>query len=98
MEWDLFAKDMFAGTISGIGNCLSGYVFDTVKVRMQMNPSLTMMNTLKDIVRNEGFLQLFSGIYYPLVTVPLINAIVFSSYELFKKITNKKELSFLNGI
>jgi hypothetical protein len=36
--------------------------------------------------------------YYPLLTVPIINAIVFSSYELFKKITNKTELSLLNGI
>ncbi len=98
MEWGHFARDMVCGTLSGIGNCLSGYVFDTLKVRMQMDPSLAMMQSLKDIIRNEGFMHLFNGIYYPLLTVPLINAVVFSSYELFKKITKKQELSLSNGI
>lgn len=43
-------------------------------------------------------MHLFNGIYYPLITVPIVNAIIFSSYELYKKITNKQELSFINGI
>ena len=93
-----FTEDMICGSISGVGNCLSGYLFDTLKVRMQMDHSLTMTTSLKNIIKHEGFPQLFSGIYYPLVTVPLINAIVFSSYELAKKISNKKELSFWNGV
>jgi hypothetical protein len=33
--------------------------------------------------------MLFSGIYYPLVTIPLANAVSFSSYELYKNITKK---------
>jgi hypothetical protein len=28
--------DFINGSISGIGNCLSGYIFDTLKVRMQL--------------------------------------------------------------
>lgn len=43
-------------------------------------------------------MQLFSGIQYPLITVPVVNAVIFGSYELFKKLTNKQELSFVNGI
>ena len=46
-----FIQDMVCGTISGVGNCLCGYVFDTLKVRMQMDHSLTMMNTLNMIVK-----------------------------------------------
>lgn len=98
MTWTHFWTDMLCGTISGLGNCLSGYIFDTLKVRMQMDPSLHMLQSLKSIIRNEGFMHLFNGIYYPLLTVPLINAVVFSSYELFKKITKKEELSLYNGI
>lgn len=37
-----YAIDFFNGSLSGIGNCISGYVFDTVKVRMQLEPNLSM--------------------------------------------------------
>lgn len=84
-----FLRDMLCGTVSGVGNCVSGYVFDTLKVRMQMDPSLTLMASLRSTLAGEGFMQLFNGIYYPLITVPLVNAIIFSAYELFKKLTNK---------
>ena len=80
METNNFLRDMVCGTISGAGLCVSGYIFDTLKVRMQMDHSLTMLSSLKSIVKTEGFLHLFNGIYYPLVTVPLINAIIFASY------------------
>lgn len=49
---DLFVQDMFCGTLSGVGNCISGYIFDTLKVRMQMDHSLTMMGSLRSIVKN----------------------------------------------
>lgn len=90
MDWTHFARDMVCGTLSGVANCLSGYIFDTLKVRMQMDHSLTMIASLKTIIQKEGFMHLFNGMYYPFITVPIVNAIVFSSYELFKKITNKK--------
>lgn len=98
MEFSQFVRDMICGTVSGIANCVTGYVFDTLKVRMQMDHTLTMMGSLRSIIKNEGFLHLFNGIYYPFITVPLVNAVVFSSYELFKKITHKQELSLWNGI
>jgi hypothetical protein len=47
-----FLQDMVCGTVSGVGNCLSGYVFDTLKVRMQMDHSLTMVGSLKGIIKN----------------------------------------------
>lgn len=95
---DHFARDMLCGTLSGVGNCVSGYIFDTLKVRMQMDHQLTMMGSLRSIIQKEGFMHLFNGMYYPLITVPIVNAIIFSAYELFKKITKKTELSFINGL
>ncbi len=38
-----FLQDFACGSVSGVANCLSGYILDTVKVRMQMDPSLKMM-------------------------------------------------------
>ena len=54
-----------------------------------MNPHLTMTTYLKSVIAKGEFISLFDGIYYPLVTVPVINAVVFGSYEFYKRITNK---------
>ena len=42
-------------------------------------------------------MQLFSGIYYPLLTAPIVSAMSFSSYELYKTIREKKELNYIDG-
>lgn len=49
-------------------------------------------------MKNEGFLALFNGIYYPLVTIPLMNAVSFSSYEVYKKIDKNPGFSFWSGL
>ncbi len=50
-------------------------------------------------MRAEGtLLTLFDGMYYPLITVPIVNAIVFGSYEFYKKMSGKQHLSFIDGI
>lgn len=77
---DHFAKDLICGSISGLATCVSGYSFDTIKVRMQINTNATMISTLTSIIKREGFKNLFSGIYYPLATLPILNAISFSAY------------------
>ena len=48
---DHFLRDMFCGTLSGVGNCISGYIFDTLKVRMQMDHTLTMTASLKNTIQ-----------------------------------------------
>jgi hypothetical protein len=51
MDTNHFLRDLVCGSVSGVGNCISGYIFDTLKVRMQMDPSLTMFSSLKSIVK-----------------------------------------------
>ena len=41
------ATDFLCGSISGIFNCLSGYIFDTLKVKIQMSPKITMIGYLR---------------------------------------------------
>jgi hypothetical protein len=43
--------DFLNGSLSGIGNCLSGYVFDTLKVRMQLDDTLSMTQAFKNIIK-----------------------------------------------
>jgi solute carrier family 25 carnitine/acylcarnitine transporter 20/29 len=40
----------------------------------------------------------YKGIYYPIVTIPIVNAVSFTSYELYKRLFNKEALSFRNGM
>ena len=45
-----------------------------------------MRTIISQTVKNEGFLAFYKGIGPPLVTVPLINSIVFASYEFYKNL------------
>jgi hypothetical protein len=91
--------DFNSGVISGVINTLSGFFMDTVKVRMQVNPQLkSTMQTLRHIIEHEGYKQLFSGVYYPLMTWPVINSVVFTSYEYYKGLRGKQNLTFWGGV
>ena len=91
--------DFSSGIASGVLNCLSGFFLDTVKVRMQVDPSLTSTTqTLRRIIQQEGVMQLFSGVYYPLITLPIINSVLFTSYEYYKQLRGKQTLSFWDGV
>ncbi len=46
-----------------------------------------LLTTVKDILKTDGPLGFFKGIGAPLLSIPLINSIVFSTYELSKKFT-----------
>lgn len=75
-------QDFVAGTFAGVAITLVGHPFDTIKVRLQTQHQAyasAIQATLKTI-RDEGFRGLYKGMGSPMVTIPLINAIVFSAY------------------
>lgn len=88
--WD--TRDFVAGTAAGTTICLVGHPFDTVKVRLQTQPlGATRLFTggldcARQTFRKEGFCALYKGLGSPLSTVPLINAVVFASYEHGKRL------------
>jgi solute carrier family 25 carnitine/acylcarnitine transporter 20/29 len=73
-------EDIAAGSFAGACSCLAGHAFDTVKVNM-MSTHQGMLHTTKEILLKHGPKGLFRGIYYPLVTMPAINAVLFCVYE-----------------
>ena len=56
-----------------------------------------MKTVISQTVVNEGFLAFYKGIGPPLITVPLINSIIFASYEFYKNligVKNEKDFTF----
>ena len=47
-----------------------------------------MRAVIAETLRNEGIFAFYKGMGPPLVTVPLINSIIFASYEFYKKLVN----------
>lgn len=74
---------MFCGSLSGVGSCLSGFTLDTLKVKMQTG-NLKMLDCLKQTINTDGILGLYKGVYYPLITGPIVNATNFGVYQLYK--------------
>lgn len=77
------AMDFAAGCIGGAAGILTGYPFDTIKVRIQTGTSGGTSSTFKcmsNIIRKEGALTLYRGMASPLAGVAAINAVGFGVY------------------
>jgi len=84
IDLDLVLKDLAAGSMAGVANVLSGHPFDTIKVRMQMLDT-RLSTCVKNIIYKEGPASFYKGVYSPLYSIPVINAIVFGAYEIAKR-------------
>jgi len=100
LDMDVILKDLAAGSIAGVANVLSGHPFDTIKVRMQMlNTKLGAC--VRSIISKEGVKSFYKGVYSPLYSVPVINAIVFGSYEMARRVLNSNsegDMTLLQGM
>ncbi|CAD8053128.1 unnamed protein product [Paramecium sonneborni] len=88
--------DLAAGSISGIANCISSHPLDTVKVRMQMSDD-GVVTTLQKIIKNEGIKGFYKGMSFPILSIPITNAVVFSVYEFWRKFfigNSNKQLTY----
>lgn len=72
-----------AGAASGITGSIVGYPMDSVKTRLQASGDTdkSPRDVLQRTLRNEGIRGLYRGITPPLVSLTLLNSIVFSSYH-----------------
>jgi len=87
-------KNFFSGGIGGMCTVLSGHPFDTIKVRLQTQPSELPLysgtwDCVSKTVKNEGFTALYKGMGAPLVGVAPIFALSFMGFGLGKKIQQK---------
>jgi len=84
-------QDFVAGTLAGVALTLVGHPFDTIKVRLQTQRELykTGWDCLKKTVTKEGFLAVYKGMGGPMLTIPLVNAVVFAAYAQAKDLMHQ---------
>lgn len=80
-------RDIFAGTMGGVAQVLSGQPFDTTKVRLQSStdPNMTPMRVIRSLLRDEGPLAFYKGTLLPLVGIGACVSIQFSVNEYMKR-------------
>lgn len=81
-------KDIFAGTVGGVAQVLSGQPFDTTKVRLQSStdPTMTPMKVVKNLLREEGVLAFYKGTLLPLIGIGACVSVQFSVNEYMKRV------------
>ncbi|KAF3789306.1 Mitochondrial carnitine/acylcarnitine carrier-like protein [Nymphaea thermarum] len=82
------AKDLTAGTVGGAAQLIVGHPFDTIKVKLQSQPTPLpgqppkysgAMDAVKQTVAAEGPRGLYKGMGAPLATVAAFNAVLFTA-------------------
>ncbi|KAM0059796.1 putative mitochondrial carrier domain superfamily [Helianthus debilis subsp. tardiflorus] len=81
------AKDLASGTVGGVAQLVVGHPFDTIKVKLQSQPTPLpgelpkysgAIDAVKKTVAAEGAGGLYKGMGAPLATVAAFNALLFS--------------------
>ncbi|KAF3675469.1 Mitochondrial carnitine/acylcarnitine carrier-like protein [Capsicum annuum] len=81
------AKDLTAGTVGGAAQLIVGHPFDTIKVKLQSQPTPLpgqlpkysgAIDAVRQTVAAEGARGLFKGMGAPLATVAAFNAVLFT--------------------
>lgn len=73
--------ELLSGFSAGVAGIVSGHPLDTVRIRMQMNPTREGVFTrLFKMVRVEGLTSPFRGIMPPLAASGFQNALLFATY------------------
>ncbi|KNA16433.1 hypothetical protein SOVF_089040 [Spinacia oleracea] len=81
------AKDLTAGTVGGAAQLVVGHPFDTIKVKLQSQPTPLpgqgprysgAMDAVRQTIAAEGPKGLYKGMGAPLATVAAFNAVLFT--------------------
>ncbi|KAL3789675.1 hypothetical protein HJC23_003876 [Cyclotella cryptica] len=80
-------RDIFSASIGSVACCYTGQPFDTVKVRMQTNPSAfpSVAFTTRSILANEGASALWKGAVPTAMGMVAENAMAFGVNEALKR-------------
>ena len=92
-------NDLICGSFAGLAYILTAHPLDSIKVRMQLERrmNISLRQIIKETYYREGFRGFYKGMGSPLITIPLVNSIVFASYELAKRmmgVRHGEECSF----
>jgi solute carrier family 25 carnitine/acylcarnitine transporter 20/29 len=74
-------EEIVYGSVAGLGICVVGHPFDTIKTRKQVLPG-NYTQIIKQMIFKEGPFSFYKGLVSPLMSLPAINAVVFSAYSI----------------
>ena len=84
------AKDFTSGCVAGVAQVLVGHPLNTIKSRLQMQPTPPIyesaLHCFRATLREEGTRGLYRGMASPLCGVGLVNAVVFLANEESKRL------------
>lgn len=87
------AQDVIAGTFGGWAQVLVGQPLDTLKVRLQAQPSPPIYKNATDcfrqLIKQEGPKGLYRGVAPPLAGIGFCNAVMFMSNGYFRRLLQK---------
>jgi solute carrier family 25 carnitine/acylcarnitine transporter 20/29 len=101
IQFFLALKDLTAGSIGGMTQCISGHPLDTVKVRLQTQPTSEplkykgALDCFAVTIKEEGFKGLYKGVQSPLLGMTLLNSALFLSYGQTKSFLQKDKNDIL---
>mmetsp|Transcript_33534 Transcript_33534/g.81067 ORF Transcript_33534/g.81067 Transcript_33534/m.81067 type:complete len:210 (-) Transcript_33534:781-1410(-) len=80
-------RDIFSASIGSVACCYTGQPFDTIKVRMQTNPTAfpSVVFTSRSILTNEGVSALWKGAVPTSMGMVAENAMAFGVNEALKR-------------
>jgi len=82
-------KHVFAGAMAGLCEVLIMYPLDVVKTRLQLSTagaSQSVFSAFADVIKNEGFTNLYRGIVAPILAEAPKRALKFTSNEVYKSL------------
>mmetsp|Transcript_16906 Transcript_16906/g.23417 ORF Transcript_16906/g.23417 Transcript_16906/m.23417 type:complete len:318 (+) Transcript_16906:98-1051(+) len=87
--WTIFYEDLISGTVAGVLQTLVGHPLDTIKTRLQTQPTdkhgrglkySGLTHCFRNTLREERIFGLYKGMISPLSGLTFLNAILFASY------------------
>jgi solute carrier family 25 carnitine/acylcarnitine transporter 20/29 len=89
-SWKRSAKDFTSGVVAGVAQVLVGHPANTLKSRLQMQPTPPIYNGAAHcftvMLREEGYRGFYRGMASPIVGVGFVNAVVFFCNEETKRL------------
>ncbi|KAI9250353.1 mitochondrial carrier domain-containing protein [Helicostylum pulchrum] len=89
------AQDLIAGTVGGWAQVIVGQPLDTIKVRLQTQPSPPLYKNATDcfrqLVKQEGPKGLYRGVMPPLAGIGFCNAVMFTCNGYFRRMLQKDD-------
>jgi solute carrier family 25 2-oxodicarboxylate transporter 21 len=95
-----FLHTLISGGIAGVTEICVMYPLDVAKTRAQLHSqgSVSMVNVISTIVKNEGFAKLYRGILPPILMEAPKRALKFASNEYYKGLlTNGGQVPLTQG-